>query len=113
MYYYYYSYKNNSNNKIRIKKGARDRDGYFTAFSRSDTYRECCYKCKYSQINRIADFTIGDYFAVDIQHPKFSSDAGVSCVLVNTPKAIDMLKLHNDSEWLSVTIGEILSIVLI
>lgn len=28
-------------------------------------YQESCYKCKYANIPRVADFTIGDYIGVD------------------------------------------------
>lgn len=61
-------------------------DPYYYHFLKGNTYRECCYKCKYSKPERISDITIGDYWGIEKEHPDFYSTKGVSCVLVNTDK---------------------------
>jgi len=33
---------------------------YYLSFIRADSYRECCYRCKYAQESRVGDISIGD-----------------------------------------------------
>lgn len=62
-------------------------DPYYQSFLSGDTYRECCYVCKYSNLNRIGDFTIGDYWGIEKVHPEFNDKRGVSLIFVNSEKA--------------------------
>ena len=62
-------------------------DPYYQSFLSGDTYRECCYECKYSNSNRIGDFTIGDYWGIEKAHPEFNDKRGVSLIFVNSGKA--------------------------
>lgn len=63
-------------------------DPYYLAFLYAETYRECCYSCKYSTGARVGDITIGDYWGIEKGNIKIEFDlkAGVSAVLVNTKK---------------------------
>lgn len=61
-------------------------DPYYYHFLEGNTYRECCYQCRYAKPERISDITIGDYWGIKKEHPEFYSTKGVSCVLVNTEK---------------------------
>ncbi len=63
-------------------------DPYYYHFLKGDMYRECCYKCKYANQARPGDFTIGDYWGIGKEHPDFFSNKGVSCIILNTDKAI-------------------------
>ncbi len=61
-------------------------DAYFQAFLRGLTYRDSCYQCPYSRLERVADVTIGDFWGLDrktLQHPY---DGRISVVLPNTEK---------------------------
>ncbi len=61
-------------------------DAYFHAFLRGLTYRDSCYQCPYSRLERVADVTIGDFWGIDrktLQHPY---DGRISVVLPNTDK---------------------------
>lgn len=77
---------------------------YFTYFLNGDTYRDCCYKCKYAQGNRVGDITIGDYWGIKAQHPElfqngnseFDLHKGISCILVNTQQGEKLLKLYGN-----------------
>lgn len=75
---------------------------YYVHFIKSDTYRESCYSCKYACSHRPADFTIGDYWGIDKEHPeiigkgKFSKELGISVISCNTQKAIDVLKSYSN-----------------
>lgn len=78
--------------KVKHKSKAKARpsslDPYYYHFLKGDTYRECCYCCKYSQRDRIGDITIGDYWGIEKEHPDFYSSKGVSCLLVNSKKGM-------------------------
>lgn len=91
IYYYYYYYLENRTGQVKSRHGSRDRCGYLSAFSHGDTYREVCYKCRYAQNRRTGDLSIGDYFAIEFQHPEFNSRQGVSSVLVNTVKGKQLM----------------------
>lgn len=65
---------------------------YMRAFNKSLMFNEACYSCSYTQVGRVSDFTMADYWGlgrkVPFNHPTYQ---GVSMLLVNTPKAIEML----------------------
>ena len=60
---------------------------YTDLFYSNLTLRPCCGSCPYASTNRVADFTVGDYWGVEKHFPEFFDNAGVSLVFVNTPRA--------------------------
>ena len=48
-----------------------DFDPYYSNFLSSNTYRESCYKCYYSNCNRVSNITLADYWGINRIHPKF------------------------------------------
>lgn len=83
--------------KTKTKTKSNVLDPYYTYFLRGNTYRECCYKCKYCTPQRVSDFTIGDYWGIEKEHPEFNSIKGVSCLLINTPKGADYWAQNKDA----------------
>lgn len=65
---------------------------YFTFFLDGEIYRESCYSCLFACVERVGDISIGDYWGIEKEHPKylekdqFNERNGISCVLVNTNK---------------------------
>ena len=59
---------------------------YMEAFNASATFRKCCYQCPYSNIPRIGDCTLGDFWGIGRYGNPFKHDTmkGVSLVLANT-----------------------------
>lgn len=55
-------------------------------------YRECCYSCKYANIQREGDITLGDFLGFENVMPtistrwKIKAEDGVSLVRINFPK---------------------------
>lgn len=81
-----------------IKKDIR-KDSYLTAFINGLILKESCYKCKFSGIDRSADFTIGDFWGLKALHTRdelLESEKGINAVLVNTKKANQFLKEWRD-----------------
>ena len=60
---------------------------YAELFSKSVCLRESCYSCKYTTKNRIADFTIADYWGIDQILPEFDDAKGVSLLIVRSETA--------------------------
>lgn len=70
-------------NKIKYLKA--DFDPYYINFLNGNTYRECCYSCKYTDVTkRQADLTIADYWGIEKFRPEFYDKNGVSLCITNT-----------------------------
>lgn len=72
--------------KTKTKTKTLALDKYGKHFMDGDCYRECCYKCDYANINRVADITVGDFWGILKNHPEFYYEDGVSSVFINTEK---------------------------
>lgn len=106
-----YEFRNKKNgwllktSKISYKKEDRQFKKYLLGYKQSyymlflDSYilRESCYDCSFVGPERNSDITIGDYWGIDEEHKKelkkgiFNKKDGVSCVLVNSEKGLNLL----------------------
>lgn len=48
--------------------------------------RDLCYSCKYKNLNRVGDITIGDFWGIEKSFKTFPDKKGVSLVILNTNK---------------------------
>ena len=55
-------------------------------------YRDSCYTCQYTNLNRVGDFTLGDFWGAEGLNLPFSVNNGCSLVLVNNEKAANWLE---------------------
>lgn len=62
------------------------KDPYMFGFLAPLTLRSNCYICRYANISRCSDFTLGDFWGLGMD-TDFIKGKGVSVVLVNTEKA--------------------------
>lgn len=53
--------------------------------------RESCFDCQYTNLNRVTDFTIGDFWDAKGLRPDIKSKEGTSIVLVNSEKGKSIL----------------------
>jgi coenzyme F420-reducing hydrogenase beta subunit len=91
-------YENSSGEKKETVISSES-DSYYKLFQRSEISRESCYRCKYADLHRPGDLTLGDYWGIEGQHPEalaenggtLSPGQGISCVLVNTQRGSEML----------------------
>lgn len=68
-------------------------DSYMIGFLDGLFYTENCYECKYAQLNRISDITIGDSWGSDL--PIDEQQKGISLALCQTEKGEQILKKAN------------------
>ena len=96
-----YSYYKNSNTskKVKVRHCPREASSYMINYLKGNIFRENCYDCALSCSERVSDFTLGDYWEIETEHPEFVTQSkpsivlrqGVSCILVNTQKAADFI----------------------
>ena len=64
---------------------------YYTRFLEGDVYRESCYKCPYAGGRRPGDFTIGDFWGINVVEAGLDEKRGISVVITNTEKAVALI----------------------
>lgn len=64
---------------------------YYSYFLSGDIYRKCCYSCKYANMKRVGDFSLGDYWGVEKLHLPLNTFNGCSLLVVNSDKATKFL----------------------
>lgn len=67
-----------------IYYGKGEKDLYNRSFQRKIFLRESCYNCKYTNLNRKSDLTLGDFWG--LKNFEKNINDGVSLVLINTDK---------------------------
>lgn len=60
---------------------------YFKSFLNDLICNKACGVCKYTNLNRTGDFTLGDFWGVEKRSKQFESNNGVSLVLLNNEKS--------------------------
>ena len=75
------------NGKSYGRKTYYFKNWYYFYFLRGSIYTQGCYSCKYANLNRPGDFTLGDCWGSEKFNLPFSDANGCSLVLVNTEKA--------------------------
>lgn len=73
---------------------------YTRLFFTNMIMRELCYSCRYANINRVTDLTIGDFWGIEKVLPDFPYTSSVSQVLVSSEKGtkiIEMIKASSDA----------------
>lgn len=67
-------------------------DSFRKIFYLDLSLRESCYECKFCNLKRTGDLTIGDFWGCDKIYPDWADDdKGVSLILANTPKGQSLL----------------------
>lgn len=117
---YYLDYLNSKKKKLGEIREFRFRDHKFTKWGGMRTYikthtkenfyadyqhlnlgdtlfRFSCYTCPYANRNRVGDFTIGDYWGVKREEPEIFHEKGVSALLINTEKGINIFNEIKDN----------------
>lgn len=67
----------------------------FSQFIKGSIFRKSCYSCNYARTQRVGDFSIGDFWNVNIWTKKFIGINGVSAIMVNSLKGCDIWNVIN------------------
>lgn len=75
---------------------------YMMLFLKKIVFRECCYHCRYSNLNRVSDITIGDFWGIENVLPQFGYIRNVSEVIITSSKGMmlfdEVLQLSKKNE---------------
>lgn len=69
---------------------------YINIFHSHAALRPSCYNCHFTNYYRPSDITIGDFWGIEKCMPKFEDDKGVSLVLVNSSKGLELFQSINN-----------------
>ena len=90
------------NGKKVILRGRKD--AYWIGFNSNNSMQESCYNCKFVGIQRHSDITIADFWGVGKQISfghKDEIEKGISCIIANTDKGIDLVKVSSNKMFLA------------
>ena len=76
--------------KTKIVEHMASLDPYYYAFLQGMTYRESCYQCPYSCLERVGDITIGDFWGIENVDASLNNLEGVSAIILNSDKGKDV-----------------------
>ncbi|WP_304153457.1 Coenzyme F420 hydrogenase/dehydrogenase, beta subunit C-terminal domain [Megamonas hypermegale] len=65
---------------------------YTDLFYKHIMFRESCYNCQFTNLNRPSDITIADCWGIEKNRPDVNDNKGVSLVIVNTEKGKKLYK---------------------
>lgn len=73
---------------IKLKNGKELYSQMYASFFNSNlTLRSSCSVCQYTNLERVSDFTIGDYWGIENEFPEFEDSRGVSLLFLNTDRS--------------------------
>lgn len=58
-----------------------------TLFYSNDALNSCCFRCPYTDVARVADFTVADFVGVNKVRSELNDNKGLSVVMANSPLA--------------------------
>ena len=85
-YGYLVTIKNNTGHEVVLKRS----HAYFVKTVGAGYVRNSCIGCRFGNINRVGDITIGDFYHLKISSKQFQK--GVSLILANTAKGDAIIK---------------------
>lgn len=65
---------------------------YIKGFIQNCFLRPSCYNCNFKTLDRVSDFTLGDFWGVESILPKLKDNKGISLVFVHSEKSDRMMK---------------------
>lgn len=75
-------------------------NNYYRIFANDYIARESCASCRFTQLNRAGDITIGDFWGIQDIHPDMYDNQGASMVLVNNERGLELWdKVKDQYNW--------------
>ena len=81
-----YSYKVTKNGKTSVIDGIYTNSSFYNAFKNYLIFRNGCYNCQYTTLQRVSDITLADFWGIEKYDFKGNVDIGISMVITNTHK---------------------------
>ena len=65
---------------------------YMDAFTGGNILRQSCYDCRFACAERVADFTMGDFWGHNAVELDLDRSKGISVLTANTPRALELIE---------------------
>ena len=83
-------------------------DDFYRLFTSNYVLRDSCYTCKFANMERKGDITIGDFWNIKNVSEKFEDKLGVSSIVVNSEKGQRLFEsLRNDFDVIECSLNDI------
>ena len=69
------------------------KDSYLRAFLSDYILRPSCYHCRFKGVHITSDIVIGDFWGIEKSLPAFDDEAGVSVLIANKKKGLNLVEL--------------------
>lgn len=104
------SYSNRATFKNKEIITNRRKNEYMQLFLSDIALRESCYNCNFKLGNKYSDLTLGDFWGVKKYYPEMYIKEGVSAIIINTEKGVNVFEtLKDDIKYKACKIEEIIS----
>lgn len=94
------------NGKERYKPFYNHEQYYYRFFLEGSIYRRSCYLCKYANLNRPGDFTLGDFWGVERLRLPINTYNGCSLVIVNSLRGMQIIDALSELKLVPVPVKE-------
>lgn len=89
------------------------KDGFHDSFTRGYMTTNCCsrlscYECKFKQVPRISDITLGDFWGIENIDKSLDNNTGTSAVIINSQKGLEFFNSIDTIVGRKVKLNEIL-----
>lgn len=74
-------------------------DEWYQTFIAHVSTRESCHHCQYTNLQRMSDVTVGDYWGIEKFRPDLDTSVGLSKVLINTDKGVEIFNNIKADIW--------------
>lgn len=69
---------------------------YVKIFYSHFALRDCCYSCRYTNLDRVSDISIGDCWGIEKKHMEFDDNKGCSLILINSQHGKQLFSATNN-----------------
>ena len=71
-------------------------DNFYRLFTNNYILRDSCYSCRFSNLERQGDITIGDFWNLKNVDDNFEDELGVSSIIINSKNGENLFKIVQD-----------------
>ena len=72
-------------------------DNFYRLFTNNYILRDSCYTCKFANMERQGDITIGDFWNIKNVNETFEDKLGVSSIIINSKKGEQLFEILKDN----------------
>lgn len=87
---------------INFSKHVKSFDYFARLFGSKISARDSCFNCKFTNLDRCSDITIGDYWGIERYIPDFEDANGVSIVFVNSKKGMWLFEKIKNCDFVEI-----------